>query len=131
MTGLPQDFGVSRRKPAEQPDAPIEVQLWQLLHEDARRMQEAARLNSDAVRFYRYHYTKATWLRATERHAAEQYAYVRYLMGIDDYWLTLERRATQQRPEWQRIQHGLGGVATPLPGAGVPPTSAPPPPVVL
>lgn len=99
MTGLPQMFGVMRKRPAE-PDVPIEVRLWQQTLEDARRMQASAASNSAAVRRM-----EVIGLISTTRLAAEQYAYVRWLMGIDDYWLTLDRRTIKHRPSFERLPH--------------------------
>ena len=93
MTGLPQMWDPVKRVPP-QPDVPIEVQLWQNTLEDARRIQAAAAWNSWGDRK----------LMATARLATEQYAYVRWLMGIDDYWLSLPR-TIKPRPDWQRLPH--------------------------
>lgn len=97
MTGLPQMWNPVKRKPAE-PDVPYEVQLWQQTLEDARRMQTVAKWNSKAAR------DQPGKFPMTEIRAAEQYAYVRWLMGIDDYWLTLPR-TIHPRPDYARLPH--------------------------
>jgi hypothetical protein len=96
-------------KPAPLPDH-IEwgIQIAGKKMEDARRMQNAAALNSESVRMMlgideprvplNGYYS--SWLMATERHAAEQYAYARYLMGIDDYWLSIPHMTTKLRFEY-------------------------------
>lgn len=96
MARLPQMFGAVRRKPVAQPDVPLEVKLWQQTHEDARRYQSAAQANSASAR--------GGVRPATARLASEQYAYVRWLMGIDDYWLTM-RQTIHPRGSFDRLPH--------------------------
>lgn len=72
------------------------MKIW-----DASRYQAAAALNSAAVRF---HFPD---LPATRMMACEQYAYARWLMGIDDYWLTLEQRFIPMRMDY-KVEQLLG-----------------------
>jgi hypothetical protein len=75
--------------------------------EDARRVQNAAALNSGAVRRFQGREDPEPKMKvgpavlsATEWHACEQYAYVRFLMEIDDYWVTLPHTTTKQRLDY-------------------------------
>lgn len=95
--------------PAPLPDhIEIGVRIAGMKMEDARRMQNAAALNSEAVRIMSgheqpkapLHNFRPTFLSATEKHAAEQYAYARFLMGVDNYWETLPHFTTKQRYDY-------------------------------
>lgn len=65
----------------------IGVRIWQMKLADARVLQTVAAKNSETVR-NNYGLRNLSW---TAEYAAEQYAYVRYLMGIDDYWLSTKQ----------------------------------------
>lgn len=97
-------------RPAPLPDhIEIGVRNAQMRMEDARRMQSAAHWNSRSVRLSR-HIEADPMLRgertgallaATERLACEQYAYARYLMRVDDYWLSIPHTTTKLRMDYQ------------------------------
>lgn len=68
---------------------------------DALQYQRSASANHTSFR-------RSRKLAGTERLATEQYAYARWLMGIDDYYLTLtDRRGTTPRPH-RRVSAGHG-----------------------
>lgn len=84
MTGLPQDF-VPKKAPRVQ-YAGIEERRAAYRIDDAAVYQRCAAANMAAVTASRLN---GRHLAGTERIATEFYAYARYLMGIDDYWLSI------------------------------------------
>lgn len=90
-----------KRNPDTDEPKTIEQMERELDLVDAARIQAAARSNHTSVR-------ANAALVGTARLATEQYAYSRWLLGIDDYYLTLtDRRGTTPRPH-RRVSSGHG-----------------------
>jgi len=84
----------------------IGVRVWQLKLHDARTLQPTAAVNSAVVRNNRD--AGLRWLAGTETYAAEQYAYIRWLMGIDDYWLSTKKTIRRRWDYELLLEHQAG-----------------------
>lgn len=101
------------------------VRLAGMRLQDAAAFQQTAAANSKAVRqsrgfealpdgrFLEMKHPKQLWMTGTEERMAEFYAYARYLMGIDDYWLS----SLQTIPV--RMDYKIDAMLTPAPSVAV------------